>query len=80
KAKEYYLKAMNAAKEKEFKAECCFMAAKCEQKEKAIYDSTNVQNSTQFALMKKDFSNTQYFKDRMADCALLKDFVDYNNK
>ncbi|MEO6883178.1 MAG: hypothetical protein ABI199_04035 [Bacteroidia bacterium] len=78
-AKEYYLKAMNASKDNEFKAQCCFMAAKCEQAEKNTYDSTNVQKSEQFELLKKDFSNTIYYKNRLQECALLKDFVAYKN-
>ena len=31
KAQDYYIKAMNASKDDNFKAQCCFLAAKCEQ-------------------------------------------------
>jgi len=85
-AQDHYVKAMKlaeAAKEYELAAECCFMAAKCEQntyfasvyerdKEKPI---KNAQYRTYFKLMKEKFQKTNFYAKAVRECKYFNYFV-----
>lgn len=79
KAEEYYQKAMNASSDKEFKAKCCFMAAKCEQNTFFVTTSFDYKNSihsgTYFRKLQSDFSKTNYYKDIIQECGYFRTFL-----
>jgi hypothetical protein len=68
----YYQKAMDASNDKEFKAKCCFMAAKCEQN--ALFISGQLGNDEDFragkyfAMLKNDYRKTNYYKEVIEEC------------
>jgi hypothetical protein len=68
----YYLKAMDASTDKEFKAKCCFMAAKCEQN--ALFISGQLGSDEDFragkyfAMLKSDYRKTDYYKEVIEEC------------
>lgn len=72
KAAEYYRKAMELSVDKEFKAKCCFMAAKCEQNAyfiSADYSANrSIQSGKYFKLLQEDFSKTGYYKEVLKEC------------
>jgi len=73
KAEEYYNKAMNASTDKEFKAKCCFMAAKCEQNtffcNKPKDYKGDFRSGKYFKMMTDNYSKTEYYKDVLSECA-----------
>jgi hypothetical protein len=79
KAKEYYVKAMNASNDKEFKAKCCMMAAKCEYAEfvndgKITYEQYYIAGEF-YEKMLKDYKKTKYFQEVINECSYFGDFV-----
>lgn len=79
-ALEYYLKAMNASKDAEFEAKCCFMAAKCEQNTffcniPKDYKG-DFKSGEYFRELKKNFSNTKYYQEIINECGYFKLFAE----
>lgn len=91
-AKQYYLKAREFSTDPEFKANCTFMAAKCEQKEQEVpsymddyntydkrekaYWKTMRQNS-HFKVMQQ-YKSTAFYKRAVNECSFLNDFIKGN--
>jgi hypothetical protein len=93
KAHDYFEKAMNASSDKNFKARCLFMMAKCSQKlvhqpqygefgsnydkydaaQKAYF--TAFKNNKYFPLLKKEYSNTNFYQEVSSSCSYLEDFI-----
>jgi len=72
KALQYYQQAMNLSTNAEFKAKCCFMCAKCEQNDffchKAKDYKGDFKTGTYFAMLKSDYSKTQYYQEVIKEC------------
>lgn len=87
KAEEYYLKAMELTKDKEFAANCYFMASKCEQnsfynnlykvkfKEDGDYLKEKLKYRKYFKLLKEKYSNTLFYKEALKECKYFNSFV-----
>ncbi|MFT3908855.1 MAG: hypothetical protein QM737_05475 [Ferruginibacter sp.] len=74
KAHDYFKKAMDASKDKNFKARCLFMMAKCFQK--TVADDENAfMNSKYFPTLLKEYGNTASYKEAFNSCSYLRDFV-----
>lgn len=73
KAEEYYRRAMELSVDKEFKAKCCFMAAKCEQN--AYFNSSDfnpkrpVRSGKYFKQLQETFAKTNYYKEALRECS-----------
>ena len=83
KAKEYYQKALSLTKNNELAAECCFMAAKCEQNDYYINpNATNVkvplEYRTHFIKLMQNYSETKFFKEALKECKYFNYFVTHN--
>jgi hypothetical protein len=86
-AQEYYVKAMSAAKNVEFAAECCFMASKCEQN--AFYvelANEGINNDSEysklrgkyrsfFRILKNKYTGTMFYKKAIEECKYFAEFV-----
>lgn len=86
--KMYYQKALEAATTKEQKAKCIYMLAKCERNE---YYNTKYNNVTNwwsieddkvnfiawngFKTLKKEYSDTKYYQDVIAECGYFNTYV-----
>lgn len=79
KAMEYYLKAMNASNSIEFKAKCCFMAAKCEQNYFFTHRPKDYKGDFRagkfFAALKANYSNTEYYKEIIKECGYFRTYL-----
>lgn len=79
KAMEYYQKAMDASSDPEFRAKCCFMAAKCEQNQYYISGSYNYKNSIKsgkyFRQLQNDYPKTKYYQEVIKECGYFKKFI-----
>lgn len=79
KAMEYYEKAMNASTDNEFKAKCCFMAAKCEQNQyyisKTYANDVLFKNGNYFKQLKNNFSKTRYYQEVINECGYFNKFA-----
>jgi hypothetical protein len=79
---EYYQKAMELSKDKEFRAKCCFMAAKAEQNaffiNKPAKYMGDFRAGNYFHLLKGSFHDTQYYQEVINECGYFNTFV--NNK
>jgi hypothetical protein len=91
KARENYQKAYDLATDKEFKAACLFMVAKCAQRQvpRPIYDYTNYEaadkkeaeffkkfkNNPLFGKFKSVFGNTKFYQYTYNRCSYLRDYV-----
>lgn len=79
KAEEYYNKALAASTDPEFKAKCCFMAAKCEQNAFFCNKPKNYKGDFKagkyFATLKSTYSNTKYYKEILNECGYFKEFA-----
>jgi hypothetical protein len=91
-AEKYFRKAMEATTDKEMKARCLFMMAKCSQKRVAeptynINDPAAFQKATDeyflkfkynqyFPQLRKDYGNTAFFKEAVNTCSYLNDFIE----
>lgn len=82
KAEEYYNKAMNASKDAEFKAKCCFMAAKCEQNEffktKPKDYKGDFKAGKYFGMLKSTYSSTKYYQEIINECGYFKTYLKSN--
>jgi hypothetical protein len=82
KALEYYHKAMEASTDPEFKAKCCFMAAKCEQNLYYISGKFTYKNSIRsgeyFKLLRDHYSRTQYYQEVIEECGYFGKFLGMN--
>ncbi len=83
-AEKYYLIARRNALTAEQKAECTFMAAKCEHNsfytmafEKNSYNAEGMipPAGKYFAELKSRYAKTRYYKEALAECGYLKDYV-----
>lgn len=77
-ALQYYVKAMQASKDPEFEAKCCFMAAKCEQNTffcniPKDYKG-DFKSGEYFRELKRNYANTQYFEEVIQECGYFKLF------
>jgi hypothetical protein len=72
KAQDCYDKAMNLATDPEFKAQCCFMAAKCEQNYFFCHKPKDYKGDFKagkyFADLKDLYLNTQYYQEAIKEC------------
>lgn len=79
KAQENYVKAMELATGKEFKAKCCFMAAKTEQNAFFISKPETYKGDfragTYFKLLKNSYSNTQYYTEVLNECGYFNTYI-----
>lgn len=74
KAHDYFKKAMDASTDKNFKARCLFMMAKCFQK--TVQDNNDAfTNSKYFPKLIKEFGKTAAYKEIFNSCSYLRDFV-----
>jgi tetratricopeptide (TPR) repeat protein len=77
-AEECYRKAMELSVDPEFKAKCCFMAAKCEQNVYFISgnnDKADFKAGNYFKMLKDKFAKTDYYKDVINECGYFKTYV-----
>lgn len=79
KALGYYQKALEASTDPEFKAKCCFMAAKCEQNQYYISGNFNYKNAIRsgeyFNALRKDYSETKYYQEVIEECGYFRKFL-----
>lgn len=89
-AEQYYLIAANAAKNKEQKARCMFMASKCERNEsynnfynRPVAGDTywDIEMATiifgkYFSVLKTEYSDTQFYKEALKECGYFKRYDD----
>ncbi|MNL29704.1 hypothetical protein D3C87_1513970 [compost metagenome] len=85
-AEKYYLMAANAAKTKEQKARCTFMASKCERNESynrtynklddgANYWTVEIESvfyGKYFSVLKNQYNDTQFYKEALKECGYFK--------
>ncbi|MDA6072221.1 hypothetical protein NJT12_21570 [Flavobacterium sp. AC] len=84
----YYQKALEAATTKEQKAKCTYMLAKCERNEyynnkynnlknwwEADDDKINFLAWSNFKTLKKDYSDTKYYQDVIAECGYFNTYI-----
>jgi hypothetical protein len=70
----YYKNAMELSNNTEFKATCCFMAAKTEQN--AFYISKdNPEGDVYFKMLKNTFNKTNYYKEVIKECRYFAAYV-----
>lgn len=78
-ALKYYLLALQHATDKEFKAKCTFMAAKCEQNAFFMNVPANFKGDFKsgmyFASLKKDYSTTKYYQEIIKECGYFKTYL-----
>ncbi len=77
-AEECYRKAMELAIDPEFKAKCCFMAAKCEQNRYFISgnkDKADFRAGDYFKMLKDKYAKTDYYKDVINECGYFKTYA-----
>lgn len=79
-ALKYYLLALQSATDKEFKAKCTFMAAKCEQNAFFMNVPANYtgdfKSGIYFASLKKDYSATKYYQEVIKECGYFRTYLD----
>lgn len=79
KAEECYKKAMELSTDREFKAKCCFMAAKAEQNAFIMSKPDNYVGDFRagkyFKLLKLSYKDTEYYKDIIAECGYFKTYA-----
>jgi hypothetical protein len=84
-AETYYLKAAQAATDKEFKARCLFMAARCSQKhtptnqDHKLYVNALISNRY-FPLLASGYSQTKFYDEVYHQCGYLQDYVKSRKK
>jgi hypothetical protein len=83
KAQEYYQKAIESSSDMEFKAKCCFMAAKCEQNQyyrsvKFDYNHS-IKSGIYFQQLRENYSKTKYFKEIISECGYFEKFIASKN-
>ncbi len=84
KALEYYKKAMDLSNDNEFKAKCCFMAAKCEQNKFFVSDEFSfkspVKSGLYFKQLFDNYSNTKYYQEIINECGYFRKYVSQMGK
>ncbi len=78
-ALKYYLMALQASTNIEFRAKCTFMAAKCEQNDffmtvKKDYNG-DFKSGIYFISLKKDFSGTTYYSEIIKECGYFRTYL-----
>lgn len=82
KAAIYYIKAMDASTDKNFKAKCCWMLAKCEMND--YYETSDFiknrekvdfKSGKYYKKMKTEFSDTKYYADVIKQCGYFNTYV-----
>lgn len=84
-AESYYLKAAQASTDKEFRARCAFMAARCSQKHTANNDDDNkyitaLVHNRYFPLLANNFGQTKFYAQVYEQCSYLRDYVKSTRK
>ncbi|MCW3467714.1 hypothetical protein [Chitinophaga nivalis] len=79
-AESYYLKAAQATTDRELKARCIFMAARCSQKHIPVTgddqkDFAAWLHNRYFPLLNKSYSDTRFFQQEYNQCSYLRDYV-----
>ena len=78
-ALKYYLLAKDHAVDKEFKAKCTFMAAKCEQNEwflnKSKDSKDDFRSGKYFTILKNEYASTKYYAEIIKECGYFKTFA-----
>jgi len=78
-ALKYYLLALQNATDKEFKAKCTFMAAKCEQNAFFMDVPANYKGDFKsgiyFASLKKEYAATKYYQEIIKECGYFKTYI-----
>ena len=81
-ALKYYLKAMRLSNDRNFKAMCCFMAAKCEQNKfylkKDRNPNINFIAGKYFKDLKDSYNNTDYYKEIIKECGYFRTYLAKN--
>lgn len=81
-ALKYYDLASENSNDKEFKAKCCFMAAKCEQNQYFISDEFNndavIRSGTYYTQLKNQYSETKYFQEIIRECGYFRTYIHSN--
>jgi len=84
-AEKYYKQALDASHDKNFRARCLFMMAKCSQKQVKMstneswdhFDKRFTQNKY-FPRLSHEYGNTEFYKEAFNTCSYLRDFVKRN--
>lgn len=84
-AESYYVKAAQASTDKEFKARCAFMAARCSQKRTANREERNKYihawiNNRYFPLLAGSYGETKFYRQAYNQCSYLRDYVKSTRK
>jgi hypothetical protein len=84
-ASENYLKAFALSTDAEFKAKCIWMAAKCEhnrwlESDYTIENSDAFKAGVYFRSLRDEYSNTQYYKQVIAECGYFCQFITPGNQ
>lgn len=78
-ALKYYLLALQHATDKEFKARCTFMAAKCEQNTFFMNMPKDYKgdfkSGVYFASLKKEYASTKYYSEIIKECGYFKTYI-----
>ncbi|HTB32141.1 MAG TPA: hypothetical protein VK808_08955 [Bacteroidia bacterium] len=79
-AEEYYNKAMIASSDPEFKAKCCFMAAKCAQNQYYMKggNAGYFDGGKYFKLLKASYAATKYYQEIINECGYFKTYLKSN--
>ncbi|RZJ30561.1 MAG: hypothetical protein EOO48_04655 [Flavobacterium sp.] len=78
-AKNYYSKALAAAKNDEQRAKCQYMIAKCERND-GDYDGDNFYYGwNSFKILKKRYSKTKYYREIINQCGYFRTFLSHSN-
>jgi len=84
-ARENYLNAFALSTDAEFKAKCIWMAAKCEhnhwlETEYSVENSDAFRSGEYFRRLRDEYSNTQYYKQVIAECGYFCQFISPGNQ
>jgi hypothetical protein len=84
-AETYYLKAAQASTDREFRARCAFMAARCSQKHTAENDNNDkyvaaLIHNRYFPLLTTNFAQTSFYQQVYGQCSYLRDYVKSGRK
>jgi hypothetical protein len=73
----YFLKARALSNNKEFKARCTFMAAKCHQKQTNDFANggTGMRHDPYFRELQKHYSKTAFYQVAIEECSYFRDFI-----
>ena len=82
KAEQYYMHAGERTRDREFRAKCMFMAAKCEQNRFYLHKPAEYNGDFRagkyFARLRKDYANTRYYKHVIKECGYFRTYVSIN--